>query len=165
MLSGRRDGALRAPSAAATAAPRCIDGVRVFGMSLRRIGAGLASVALGAGILRRLLTLLARPVPRLMAPPQTSGMDIGGAPALLDEPVEGVEQPMEYWEHECHALNHLLQQKGFYRGDEERRAIENLPEPAHPGWSYYEKYAAYQLDPNPNPDPNPDPSPNPNPDP
>ena len=112
----------------------------VFGVSLRRIGAGLASVALGAGILRRLLTLLARPVPRLMAPPQTSGMDIGGAPALLDEPVEGVEQPMEYWEHECHALNHLLQQKGFYRGDEERRAIENLPEPAHAGWSYYEKY-------------------------
>ena len=69
-------------------------------------------------------------------------MDIGGAPALLDEPVEGVEQPMEYWEHECHALNHLLQQKGFYRGDEERRAIENLPEPAHPGWSYYEKWSA-----------------------
>ena len=99
-------------------------------------------MALGAGILRRLLTLLARPVPRLMAPPQTSGMDIGGAPALLDEPVEGVEQPMEYWEHECHALNHLLQQKGFYRGDEERRAIENLPEPAHPGWSYYENWSA-----------------------
>ena len=127
----------RVPSAG-----RCVC-VMVFGMSFRVIAAGLlASVVVSTGILRRLLTLLSRPVPCLVAPPQTSGMDIGGAPALLDEPVEGVEKPMEYWEHECHALNHLLQQKGFYRGDEERRAIENLPERAHVGWSYYEKWSA-----------------------